>query len=144
MARITANGVEMRAHTLFTAPGRAVAALQRETGMKLQELVDRAMSKAADSETWSLKVTEFLSEQARGNLLTLEQVWDRPLPLYVLDADEQRRVEEAGAAEVPTPAGTDTPAPDTSAEPVPARKTSRSSASTPKSRGSRGKSAAAS
>ncbi len=64
MARLTANGVN---------------ALQRETGMKLGELVERTKSTESDTDTWALKATELLSERARGNLLTWDQVWDRPL-----------------------------------------------------------------
>lgn len=109
MARLIAAGVDMRAHTLMTAPARAVAALQRETGLKIGELVERGQE-GPDSDTWSLKATEFLSEQARGNLLTWAEVWERPLPAYVLDEDEKRRSAEEADGEVPPEAGTGTPA----------------------------------
>lgn len=145
MARLTANGVEMRAHNLFTAPARAVAALQRETGMKLGELVERTKSAEPDTDTWALKATEFLSEQARGNLLTWDQVWDRPLPVYEPDEDDKRRAAEDGEAAVPPAAGTGTPADDAAdvpAEPQPATtSTPRSRRSGPRNPGSTARSA---
>jgi hypothetical protein len=147
VGRLKANGVEMRAHTLFTAPARAVSALQRETGMKLEELIERSQSKDADSDTWSLKATEYLSEQARGNLLTWDQIWDRPLPSYQPDEDEKRRAAEDGEGSVPPQAGTGTPADDAPAVPDEQQQattsTPRSRRSGPRSPGSTARSAPA-
>lgn len=143
MARLTANGVEMRAQTLFTASGRAVVALQMATGMKLQELIDRAKDKTQpDHEVWGMKAMEFLSEQTRGNLLTWDQVWDRPLPAFTPDPGDVAQAEDD--TQVPTPAGTGTPAADTPDVPAATSKgakTPRSRTSSPPSRGSKGKSA---
>lgn len=147
MARLRANGVQMRAHTLMSAPSRAVAALQRETGMKLIELVERTKSAEPDTDTWSLKATEYLSEQARGNLLTWDQVWDRPLPAYAEDEDDKRRAAEDGEGEDPPEAGTGTPA-DAAADvpdepPAATTSTPRSRRSGSPSPGSTGRSAPA-
>jgi predicted transcriptional regulator len=143
------GGTAIRAVNLNTAPGRAVIALQRDLGMKLEEIVAKAAEPT--EQAWAAKVQEFLSEHNRGQFVTFDQVLDRPLANMLLDADEQRRVDEDGDdGQVPTPAGTGTPAepaPDVPDAPEPAAakaKTRRSSGSAATSRGSKGRSAPAS
>jgi len=113
MAKLTVDGVEIVAYTPLTAPSRAIIALQKDLGMKMKDIVDKAQDpEDPAAETWAMKVLEFLSEHARGRFVTFDELLDRPVPQFTPDADEVARDAEArGAGEVPTSAGTDTPAP---------------------------------
>ena len=152
MSKILTDGRELRAVNLFTAPARALAALQHETGLKIAELLEQVGPQSEDptSDTTALVWTAFLSEHNAGRFVALEEVWSRPLPTFIPDADDLARAAEAAGASVegPTSAGTGTPAvrtpevPAKAATPRERPKTRASSGSTPKSRGSKGRSAA--
>lgn len=139
--QIIIDGEELEAKNLFTAPTRAVQALQRQTGLKMGELLTKATDEDdIDTELWSLKVLEFLTEHARGRCVKWEKLWDRPLPGIVPDAYELRQAEEAGEAADPTQAQTDSPAAAAPVAHVTAAKTHKSHGSSKKNRGSKTKS----
>ncbi|GAA4707453.1 hypothetical protein APR04_003804 [Promicromonospora umidemergens] len=151
--RITIEGQTIRAVNLTTAPGRAVMALQQQTGYGLEEIA--AMGEDTARQTECNKMIEFLSEHNRGRFVTWDEVLDRPLPAMIPDKDEIARAEAAEAeaeggadGEGPTPASTDSPSVDADLadEPAPAKpaRTRKSSSSTKTSRGSTSKSRAAS
>ena len=87
-------------------------ALQRDIGLRLEEIVTQAQDPR--EQAWATKVQEFLAEHARGNRVTFDELLERPMPQYVLEADDlaQRGPVEQGAADAvdPTEAGTVTPA----------------------------------
>lgn len=117
--RLMIDGVEVRAVTINTAPGRAVIALQRALGMGLPEII--AQASEPTEQAWANKIMEFLAEHNRGRFVTWDEILDRPIAQLVKDADElAREAEEAGAEGTPTRAGTGTPADATPAVPAPA------------------------
>lgn len=140
--RIIIDGEELEARTLMTASTRAVQALQRQTGLKMAELLAKGQDhEDIDHETWSLKVIEFLTEHTRGRCVKWDKLWDRPMPGIFPDADEARRAKEDGEDdEGPTPARTDSPADAAPAAPAAAAKTRKSHGSSKKNRGSKTKS----
>ena len=156
MAKIIIDGESVPAFSLFNAPSFAVIALQRDIGLRLEEIVTQAQDPR--EQAWATKVQEFLAEHARGNRVTFDELLERPMPQYVLEADDlaQRGPVEQGAADAvdPTEAGTVTPADPGHVQPsepstvTPNRaerraSTHRSSGSGKKNRGSKGKSARA-
>ncbi|MGN7703518.1 hypothetical protein [Cellulosimicrobium sp. 22601] len=116
--RIIIDGQSVRAVNLNDAPGRAVIALQQQSGLGIDDIV--AMNGDKTKQTLITKIVEFLSEHNRGRYLTWDEVLDKPIPQIEADPGDPgvRDAEPTqGEAEDPTSASTASPSVDAAAAP---------------------------
>lgn len=116
--RIIIDGQSVRAVNLNDAPGRAVIALQQQSGLGIDDIV--AMNGDKTKQTLITKIVEFLSEHNRGRFLTWDEILDRPIPQIQPDpgdAGVRDQDDAPGEAEDPTSASTASPSVDAVAAP---------------------------